>query len=320
MLYTFRVVTRSFRFPVSSIPVSRFHRLQHFCTNKMGDSTGTNTPQTPLSGTSTPAKGKQQQQKNNNKPAKKEVKILMLHGYTQSGPLFRAKVRALEKVLAKALVPLNLVPNLIYPTAPNRLSPRDIPGYVPSENSVSEEEEIDSWAWFRKDEASGNYKLLKEGMMRIAEVIEENGGGIEGVIGFSQGGCVAGILAAALEEDRSVDGEENEEWAKRLRETNKGRKLKFFVSYSGFWAVPEDLGWLYEPKIRTESLHVLGGLDTVVEEGRSNGLVERCEEGKRAVVVHPGGHYVPVGKEWVMPVAGFVMKCFKEEKKEEEKL
>ncbi|KAK3988451.1 putative seine hydrolase [Cladorrhinum sp. PSN332] len=293
----------------------------------MGDN---NTPQTPLeSGTSTPVslaeqrgtKGKQQGN-NNNKPAKKEVKILMLHGYTQSGPLFRAKVRALEKILAKALTPLNLVPNLIYPTAPNRLSPRDIPGYVPSENSPSEEDEIDSWAWFRKDEASGSYRLLKEGMLRLAECIEDVGGGVEGVIGFSQGGCVAGILAGALEGDREVrGGEENEEWVGRLREANKGEGVKFFVSYSGFWAVPEDLGWLYEPKIRTPSLHVLGGLDTVVEEGRSMGLVERCvEDGeRRVVVVHPGGHYVPVSKEWVMPVAGFVRRYLEEPKKEEKK-
>ncbi|KAK4169748.1 putative seine hydrolase [Cladorrhinum sp. PSN259] len=297
----------------------------------MGDNS-TPSSQTPLqsSGTSTPAlsvadqqqraqKGKGQQQSSNNKPSnKKEVKILMLHGYTQSGPLFRAKVRALEKVLAKALTPLNLVPNLVYPTAPNRLRPRDIPGYVPSEASVAEEDEIDSWAWFRKDEATGKYKLLKEGMLRIAETMEGAGGDVEGVIGFSQGGCVAGILAAALEGDRSAKGEDNIEWVEKLRRANGGKGIKFFVSYSGFWAVPEDLGWLYEPKIRTPSLHVLGGLDTVVEEGRSRGLVDRCADETKVVVVHPGGHYVPVSKEWVMPVAGFVRRYLEEPKEKED--
>lgn len=247
---------------------------------------------------------------------------LNIQGYTQSGALFRAKVRALEKILAKALLPLNLVPSLIYPTAPNRLSARDIPGYAPSADSPAEDSEIDSWAWFRKDEASGNYRLLREGMLSLTSCIEEAGGEIEGVVGFSQGGCVAGILAAALEQDRKVMSREHEEWVAKLREANRGRELKFLVSYSGFWAVPEDLAWLYEPKIRTPSLHVLGGLDTVVEEGRSRGLVDRCEDGEnRVVVVHPGGHYVPVSKEWVMPVAGFMRRYLeetKEEKKEEE--
>ncbi|KAG4415009.1 hypothetical protein IFR04_011830, partial [Cadophora malorum] len=32
----------------------------------------------------------------------RKLKILMLHGYTQSGPLFHAKTRALEKLLTKS--------------------------------------------------------------------------------------------------------------------------------------------------------------------------------------------------------------------------
>ncbi|KAK1758039.1 serine hydrolase-domain-containing protein [Echria macrotheca] len=253
---------------------------------------------------------------------KKEVRILMLHGYTQSGPLFRAKTRALEKLLAKVLAPLNLVPVLLYPTAPNRLSPRDIPGFEvrsPQSEEGDEEEdgEIDSWAWFRKDEATGSYRLLEEGMSTLAEAMREGGlarleegesggNGVDGVVGFSQGGTMAAMLASAMEEGRG-DGKEEEGWVRTVREANGGRPLRFAVVYSGFWAVPAELGWLYEPKIRTPTLHFLGSLDTVVEEGRSRALVERCED--PVVVVHPGGHYVPVSKEWVMPLAGFIRKC-----------
>ncbi|KXX80315.1 Dihydrofolate reductase [Madurella mycetomatis] len=264
--------------------------------------------------------------KNTNTKAKKEVRILMLHGYTQSGPLFRAKTRALEKLLAKALGPLNMMPTLLYPTAPNRLSPRDIPGYEPSGGSSEsgEVEVMDSWAWFRKDEASGTYRFVEEGMRRLAEAVTElRGGGsddadraegdecfIDGVIGFSQGGCMAAMLASAMEgnhEPTAVGAaKEHEGWVNAVREANGGRPLKFAVIYSGFYAVPEDLRWLYEPKVRTPTLHFLGSLDTVVDESRSQGLVERCEE--PIVMVHPGGHYVPVSKEWVMPLAGFIRK------------
>lgn len=223
-------------------------------------------------------------------------------------------------MLAKSLNPFHLHPTLIYPTAPNRLSPADIPGYQPStssDNAAAADEEspetTDAWAWFRKDEASGSYRLLDEGMARLAQCIRDDAGGhVDGVIGFSQGGFVASLLASVLEPSRTPPPPPPEEekasgWANMLREANGGRALKFAVVYSGFFAPQADLAWLYEPsKISTPTLHFIGSLDTVVEEGRSRGLVARCEE--PVVVVHPGGHYVPVSKEWVNPLVGFVRK------------
>ncbi|KAG9259019.1 dihydrofolate reductase [Emericellopsis atlantica] len=245
---------------------------------------------------------------------KTEVKILMIHGtsvpmpeintarYTQSGALFRAKTRALEKLLAKVLSPVSLHPTLIYPTGPNRLLPRDIPGFVPKEDG-DDDEQGDSWAWFRKDEASGQYRLFDKGMDTIATAIRESGG-VDGVVGFSQGGFMAGAVASALEETRAPPEGPDGDWARKLREANGGKGLKFAVPYSGFFAPVESLQWLYEPKIKTPTLHYLGSLDTVVEESRSMGLVDRCEQ--PVVITHPGGHHVPVSKEWVMPLAGFI--------------
>jgi hypothetical protein len=60
-------------------------------------------------------------------------------------------------------------------------------------------------------------------------------------------------------------------------------------------------------------------LDTVVEEERTRGLVERCVGGEERVVVHPGGHFVPVGKEWVGALVGFIRDVVGQEGKEEEK-
>ncbi|TPX11051.1 uncharacterized protein E0L32_007912 [Thyridium curvatum] len=250
-------------------------------------------------------------------------------GYTQSGPLFRAKTRALDKLIQKALAPANLTATLVYPTAPNRLRPQDIPGYQPPEGDDAgqpgdgdDDDEYDSWAWFRRDDATGTYRLLPEGMRRIAQAIRDDcGGRADGVVGFSQGGAVAAMLAAALEPDRAVppppagsdaaaeDGPAA--WADELRAANGGRPLRFAVSYSGFWAPPAELAWLYEPPVATPTLHVLGGLDTVVDESRSRALVDRCED--PVVVVHPGGHYVPVSREWAMPLIGFIHKHAKDD-------
>lgn len=259
--------------------------------------------------------------------------------------------------MAKALAPLNLVPNMIYPTAPNRLRASDIPGFGSSSSSNAqepddgqiitdaelarekEEQAIDSWAWFRKDDVGGGYRFFGEGMGSLAGDIqkalepepETQGDGeaadkekgvergeksheavIDGVIGFSQGGAMAALLASAMELGRDVPAE-HQDWVNKVREANKGQPLKFAVSYSGFFATPQDLGWLYEPKVRTPTLHFLGSLDVVVEENRVRGLIERCEDPH--VVVHPGGHYVPVSKEWVMPLVGFVKNCM--ERKED---
>ncbi|KAH0491776.1 hypothetical protein TgHK011_003184 [Trichoderma gracile] len=274
-----------------------------------------------MSSASTPIgtpRPEQQAQKNG---AKKEVKILMIHGYTQSGPLFRAKTRALEKLLAKTLSPISLLPVLSYPTAPNRLLPSDYPGFTPaaapqeggdsyspstanSNGGDAQEDLPDTWAWFRKDEAHNTYRLFNEGMATIARSIRE-AGGIDGVCGFSQGGAMAAFVAAALEPARVVPDGPSGDWARQLRDANGGRPVKFAVSWSGFYATGvKELEWLYEPKIATPTLHYIGSLDVVVDESRSRALVERCEE--PVVVVHPGGHHVPVSKEWVMPLAGFI--------------
>lgn len=236
---------------------------------------------------------------------------------------------------------MNLVPTLIYPTGPNRLSVRDVPGYEPVEGADKDDEaETDSWAWYRKDEATGVYRFLNEGMRRLADVIKESSsqstpeqadsalpptgwGGIDGVVGFSQGGSMAAMLAAAMEavpgsgEDNrrpvpdasssATPGAYNWEWVRAVREANRGVPLRFAVIYSGFFAPPAELAWLYEPKISTPTLHYIGSLDTVVDESRSQGLVERSKD--PVVAVHPGGHYVPVSKEWVMPLVGFIRQC-----------
>jgi pimeloyl-ACP methyl ester carboxylesterase len=189
---------------------------------------------------------------------------------------------------------------------------------------VAEDDEIDAWAWWRRDESTGLYYGLEEGLARIADAMRE-AGGVDGVIGFSQGAAAAAMVASLLERDRpaafaaaaggmefprSFVGEDGE---------RVNGPLKFAVSYSGFFAPHQRYRAFYEPKIRTPVLHVIGSLDTVVEEDRTRGLVERCVGGEERVVVHPGGHFVPVGKEWVGALVGFIRDVVGQEGKEEEK-
>jgi hypothetical protein len=62
-------------------------------------------------------------------------------------------------------------------------------------------------------------------------------------------------------------------------------------------------------------LHVIGTLDSVVEESRSLALAEASLEPR--VVYHPGGHFVPIGKEMVGALIGFIRECCLEKVREE---
>lgn len=83
--------------------------------------------------------------------------------------------------------------------------------------------------------------------------------------------------------------------------------LKFAVSYSGFGAPIPLYRAFYEPKIQTPLLHFLGSLDTVVEESRSQRLID-ASVGKKEerVIVHPGGHFLPSQKQYVNMLIGFI--------------
>ncbi|KAG8166846.1 hypothetical protein KVR01_002535 [Diaporthe batatas] len=249
--------------------------------------------------------------KDSHKPAveKKELKILMLHGYAQTGPLFRSKTGAMSKLMAKALPDVNA--SRIYPTGPQKLQPSDIPGFQPRDGAEGEEAP-ETFGWFYHDEEAGPYRGFDVGMRAVADAIED-AGGVDGVLAFSQGAAVAALVAAAMEPDRALPEDPAQRaWVLRLREANGGRPLRFCILYSGFVARPgAGLGWLYEGRIKTPSCHFFGSLDTVVAEERCRALADHFVDPE--AFVHPGGHHVPVRKEWVAPLTGFLKHVLEKE-------
>ena len=243
-------------------------------------------------------------------------------GYTQSGPLFHAKTRALEKALLKAFPSSTLH----YPTAPLALRPADIPGYTPS-GLDEDPDKVEAFGWWQRREGAAVYSGIDRGLGRVAETIHSEGP-FDGVIGFSQGGAVAAMVASLLEPGRHQIFETNyaknhqkypypSSFLDRNREPIQ-RPLKFAIVYSGFAAPFELYSSFYEPEIKTPVLHVLGSLDTVVEEKRSRFLQDSCERSEERTAVHPGGHFVPNQKIWVDIVIGFIRSCLGESKSMDE--
>jgi len=269
----------------------------------------------------------------------RKLRILMLHGFTQSGHLFEIKTKALKKSLEKhfpsAPKPGHLPQypagiELVYPTAPIRLDPDDVvvstSGSTTSDSKPAESTESDSWGWWRRkgDAEPFRYEGMEQGFERIASVLTEEGP-FDGVLGFSQGGAAAGMVASLLESGRREAFERAQAKGGMrypdsfVRDTGYieevvHARMKFAVSYSGFGASTNALYQaFYEPKIATPMLHFLGSVDTVVSEERSLRLVDACtggrgEEGKvPKVVYHPGGHFLPSSqKQYVAALVAFI--------------
>lgn len=246
-------------------------------------------------------------------------------GYTQSAPLFHAKTRALLKTLSKAFPSSAASPihstfpgglALIYPTGPIKLHPADLPYDLPPSD-----QEFDAWAWWKKSDNTGAYEGLEEGLERIRSTIADVGG-VDGVMGFSQGGAAALLVASLLERGRSTSfsthlaGNASAFPYPPGWEMLQPSPLKFCVSYSGFISEDERYKAFYEPKLQTKTLSVVGSLDSVVEESRSSRVADVCVNAN--TVVHPGGHFVPVSKVWAGALVGFLRDVLVEKKEEEE--
>ena len=237
------------------------------------------------------------------------MKILMLHGYTQNGPLFHAKTKVLEKHLKK------IYPDLIltFPTGPLQLRAEDVPGF---DGSGTTPDDLEAYGWWRRSNTADppEYAGIDVAFDMIANVIATEGP-FDGVMGFSQGAALATMVASLLERPSRQGAFKHAKETSALAisypasfERLQQPPLKFLVSYCGFRAPGERYNGFYDnPTVQTPSCHVNGSLDTLVEESRWRTLMDACGgEGMTKLIIHPGGHFVPSGKQYLEAVADFI--------------
>lgn len=208
-----------------------------------------------------------------------EPKILFLHGFTRSGAAFEAQTQPLQTALKTSL---DSETRFHFPNGTIRVNP------------LAENEDA-SYAWWRKDDETDRYVGLEETMRFLGNYLDFHGP-FDGVIGFSQGACLAAMLASALENDRN-------EALKAMMVTDHP-PLKFCVSIGGFKPVSGLYAGFYTPMISTPVLNVLGKKDDIVTPDRSTALANRCQ--KCEVVWHDGGHRVPKDQESLQTIMEFV--------------
>lgn len=234
----------------------------------------------------------------------------MLHGYTQSGPLFSAKTKALQKSLNKTFPGVFLS----YPTGPLKLKASDVPGFDTSQ-AEDEGNEIEAYGWWRRSNISEppEYVGIEEGLSVVAETLRTQGP-FDGVMGFSQGAAMAAMVSSLLEhESRRVAFQDAQSKCKLAMPYPSSfanldhPPMKFCVSYAGFIAPGDRYVAFYDPIIRTPLCHFIGSLDTVVEEARTNLLIDAAGgTQKTTIVIHPGGHFVPNNRQYIDAVIAFV--------------
>lgn len=208
-------------------------------------------------------------------------KVLCLHGFTQNGPLFAKKSSAVSKALSK------IGYETVFVTAPFPVEISDV-SFEIQQQSLNDG---NMRTWWNTNKARPKYYNLDSAFDTIRQSIETDGP-FTGVMGFSQGAALAGIMCQHIH---------------NLHESQP--QLKFGIFYCGFKVMIPEHRHFYAQPISIPTLHVLGSLDTIVPEKRSMALYEASEVTKRVLLVHPGGHFVPSSRDILNQVTHFVEKA-----------
>ena len=200
-------------------------------------------------------------------------KLLCLHGYTQDGATFRSRTGSLRSKALKSLkCEYEFVDAMHYCS----------PTYILAERGVEEQK-----GWFNPIEDDRSTRPVDsrgwvgwdESLAMLRHIVEKED--FIGILGFSQGAAVAGLLAALYP-----------------------HKFCFIILVSGFTPLDEKVDALYpQEPIHVPSLHIMGTSDPLVSIERSAALAEKFVSPR--VLVHDAGHVLPPKellkdiKEWI---------------------
>jgi pimeloyl-ACP methyl ester carboxylesterase len=238
------------------------------------------------------------------------MKILMLHGYAQTGDTFRRKVRRLETGLRQ----IDAKAEFVYLDGPIKLETHDIPG---STAAYHHKGEHDMRAWFDlrivRNPPTGIHRSLD-----LLAAVLKNQGPFDGIVAFSQGTVVGAMVASLLQGD--VRRRAYEAALEQLDDILdypesfldiRHPPLKFALFYASRVGTGDYSGWMYQyPRIETPFCHFYGKWDPMVSYEERDAVLDRVRGDEEAIVVaHGGGHFVPTDCQSIEAACGFVRRC-----------
>ncbi|KAG8122522.1 hypothetical protein E2320_018007 [Naja naja] len=198
-------------------------------------------------------------------PRGQELRLLCLHGYGQNAERFRGRTGALRKALRGSA-------QLLYLDAPHRLPP--------AEGEPEREGGAGPRGWWPESAARPELGVT---LRAVAAALAELGP-VDGLLGFSQGAALAGLLCA-------------------LRERGDGRfPFRFALLVAGFLVA--EAAEAAAGALRVPSLHVFGEADRVIPAAESRALAERFAH--PALLAHAGGHFIPAAATQRAAYLGFL--------------
>ncbi|GMM30590.1 putative serine hydrolase [Martiniozyma asiatica (nom. inval.)] len=197
--------------------------------------------------------------------------VLCLHGFAQNGTVFSVKASGIRKALKKAGY------HTVFVDGPITLTAADLPFEASKYGADDKAEDLNFRGWVYTQAEKYD---LKPCFDTVKNAYKEHGPFI-GVLGFSQGAGVTGTILSnfneIVDDDKALDA------------------LKFAMFYSGFIFDNPSAQKYYEKKIEIPTLHIMGELDTLVSNERSQKFADLCKDA--TVLKHPGGHYCPSTKD-----------------------
>jgi pimeloyl-ACP methyl ester carboxylesterase len=183
------------------------------------------------------------------------LKILALHGYHGSGQIMRYQTAALSEATAGEV-------EFIYADAPS-LAAGD-------------------FGWWQ-DGFSG-WERSRDWAIELAAKQP-----FDGVLGFSQGAALAGLLAAV-----------------KASQPAGPLQFGFAIMIGGFTSHEPEHAHLFTGLLKTPSLHVAGSADPIVPIQDSLLLAERFAN--PVIMTHPAGHLIPTDAGITRRIANYVLR------------
>jgi uncharacterized protein (DUF924 family)/alkylated DNA repair dioxygenase AlkB/Ran GTPase-activating protein (RanGAP) involved in mRNA processing and transport len=233
-----------------------------------------------------------------------KLKILVLHSNRQTSTIFRTKT---EKILGKKLCELA---DLTYCESPQVYVPMgeakrliEQQGYT----TIPNRGETKIWWNATDDPKTMVYVGLEQSLEFIDKQFKDTP--YDGIIGFSQGGSLTGIISSLVHDSRN---------GKKVSNSleNVAKSLKFVAMISGFYCrdtrpefqncllecIPSehapDVVEIRKDKINIPSFHTWGLTDTLVNPWRSEKLSEAFDDSMKTVHIHQSSHFAKAIKHW----------------------
>ncbi|KAJ5760387.1 hypothetical protein N7520_007543 [Penicillium odoratum] len=251
-----------------------------------------------------------------------KFRILMIHGFAGSDSEFRAKSSRIWERINEVVTPdiLDEFPGGIEFLHPNGTLVLEPPigfgGEVDDEDDkgnlkgtmMGDDSVLGFMGWWYGRDTVSRYRGVEASLSYIARFIY--GRPIHAIIGFSQGACLAGMIASLL------DCDNNPEKVAAIRAQDlpiddflnlPGQEsIRFFIGMGGYRGTLKYYGSLYQWPIDVPSCHTLANFDAIVKPFQTMDLAHcftSCE-----IIRYYGSHYVPRDRISVESLANFALR------------